>query len=64
MVESRNITLRGLQGRIVDETKHTFVVQTDKKNKTVMKKGNVFKIENHTVSGDLINKRPEERLKR
>ena len=66
VIESSNTSLMGLQGKIIDETKYTFLIetnQTEKMEKRVMKKGNTFHINGKEVQGSLITKRPEERLK-
>lgn len=66
IVQSSNQSLTGLRGKILDETKHTFLIetnQTEKPEKRIMKKGNTFHINGKEVQGNLITKRPEERLK-
>ncbi|MBT4823725.1 ribonuclease P protein subunit [Candidatus Woesearchaeota archaeon] len=67
IIEAQNQSLKGLNGKIIDETKHTFVVLVNNNNKTIIKKGCVFqfKIKEKTfnVDGVLLEKRPEERIK-
>ncbi|MEK6963447.1 MAG: ribonuclease P protein subunit [Nanoarchaeota archaeon] len=63
VVQSPNSSLTGLHGKVINETKYTFVIETDKKEKRIMKKGNTFHINGKEVQGSLITKRPEERLK-
>jgi len=67
IVDSDNKSQIGLEGKIVDETKNTFRIATKKGEKTVIKKNStfVFIIKNRKikVSGKLLTKRPEERLK-
>ena len=63
VVHSSNSTLQGLRGKVLDETKYTFLLQVDGKEKRIMKKGNTFHINGKEIQGSLIMKRPEERLK-
>ncbi|MEM2174570.1 MAG: ribonuclease P protein subunit [Candidatus Micrarchaeia archaeon] len=60
--------LIGLSGKIIDEYKEYFIVEiekNEKKEKTklvkIMKKYNVFKIENEIVNGSEIINNPEDR---
>ena len=65
VVESTNKPLEGLKGEIVDETKETITLQTDKARKMLLKKSLVsLKLENgQIIGGKEISKRPEERIK-
>jgi ribonuclease P protein subunit POP4 len=58
----------GIAGRVVDETKNTLVLETEKGEATVPKKGSTFRFfladEGIDVDGSLIAMRPEERPKR
>ena len=64
VLEASNPSLQGLKGKILNETKNTFVVLTPEGvEKTVLKKGCVFKIGKDVIKGDLILKSPEERIK-
>ena len=63
VVQSPNSSLQGLRGKVLDETKHTFLIQADEKERRIMKKGNTFQINGKEVQGREITKRPEERLK-
>lgn len=68
VIESTNKNLKGLSGKIIDETKNLLYVQQEKKEKKIPKKEvrialwlpNKKKIE---FDGSLINVRPEERTK-
>ena len=68
IVESTNRYMEGIEGKVVDETQNTLVIEGEKGLKRVPKKGNVFifKFAGHNVRvrGDLIAFRPEERIKR
>jgi ribonuclease P protein subunit POP4 len=64
IIESSNKTLIGLEGRIVDETRNMFEIETKSGTKKVQKKISKFcfpeaKI---AVDGAIINYRPEDRL--
>ena len=58
----------GLEGRVVDETKHTLVVETPSGEKRVPKPGNrfVFRVGTDAVEvvGDEITFQPEDRTKK
>ena len=61
---SENKALEKIKGKIIDETKNTFKILTkDKEEKTVLKKGTVFMINQRKIRGDEILQRPEERIK-
>ncbi len=64
IINAKNSTLNGLKGQIIDETKNTFVLITNnKEKKRVLKKDTVFMIDGTEINGNNINKRPEERIK-
>ncbi|MBN1377010.1 ribonuclease P protein subunit [Candidatus Woesearchaeota archaeon] len=63
VMDSGNKSLIGLKGKIIDETKNTFVLKTGKGTKKVIKKHNIFNIQGKTVKGNEIMKRPEDRIK-
>lgn len=63
VVKSKNKSLLDVNGRVIDETKHTFVVETKERPKRILKQGNLFRINGEIIEGDRITKRPEERLK-
>ena len=69
VLESRNKSLEGVSGNIVDETKNTITIETkDKKRKTLIKKDITFKAQKGQdtciIKGHEIIYRPEERTKR
>jgi ribonuclease P protein subunit POP4 len=64
VMNATNKSLQGLEGNIIDETKNSFKIKNSKQEeKTVLKKGAVFMINNNIIKGDEIIKRPEERIK-
>ena len=68
--ESSNRDMEGLFGRIVDETRNTFVIETgQEEEKRIPKAGNmfIFVLEDGTrarIRGDKLLARPEDRIKR
>jgi ribonuclease P protein subunit POP4 len=64
VAESSNKDLIGIEGKIVDETREMFEIETEKGVKKVQKKicKFMFTKENILVSGAIINCRPEDRL--
>lgn len=69
VVKSSNSNCIGILGRVVDETRNTFVISQDGKRKTVVKEQSVFHftLPDGTVvevDGKILVGRPEERLKK
>lgn len=59
IIGSKNSTLIGIKGKIIDETKNTITIQ----NKKILKSHITLKIKNQVIQGkDLVGK-PEDRLK-
>ena len=63
ITESKNKTLTGISGRIIDETKNTFEIRVGEKSITVLKHASTFTINGEKIEGDKITKKPEERIK-
>jgi len=57
---------QGIEGRVLDETANTLVLETSRGRKTVPKKGSVFLFveEGERIPGSIVLCRPEERTKR
>lgn len=68
VVNAKNKSLIGIKGKIVDETKNTFVIETDGKEKNLLKDQVTliidFKKEKIRVEGKLFLGRSEERIKK
>jgi ribonuclease P protein subunit POP4 len=64
VAESSNKHLIGIEGKIVDETRNMFEIETEKGVKRVQKKvcKFLFVDEGLVVDGSIINYRPEDRL--
>lgn len=64
IVDSKNETLIGLKGKVIDETKNMLELQEGKKTRKILKSQITFKINDETVQGKNITKRPEDRIKK
>ena len=63
IAKSSSKELQGLEGRIVDETRNTFLIETRKGRKRIPKAGNWFAFRLASVDGSLLVCRPEDRTK-
>ncbi|NQU98366.1 ribonuclease P protein subunit [Candidatus Woesearchaeota archaeon] len=63
IIESKNQSLTGLKGKVIDETKNTFKINTKKGTKTILKNSSKFKINNEIIDGNKITKKPQDRIK-
>lgn len=67
IVKAKNLSLIGIKGKIIDETRNTITIK-NKKMKKILKEQAIFnlKIENKIVqiNGKLLVGRPEDRLKK
>ena len=68
VLRSTDAKQRGLQGRVVDETKNTLLLETRKGRKSVIKKTSLFRFyaedSSFDVEGAEINFRPYERIEK
>ncbi len=68
VVESRVESQKGLKGKIIDETRNTIVLETEKGDRRVMKKDVILKVRfgNREVyiEGKYLVARPEDRIKK
>lgn len=63
IVESTNPDEAGIEGKVVDETKNTLVLDTKKGEKMLFKNNIKIRIGNKIIEGKKLLKRPEERIK-
>jgi ribonuclease P protein subunit POP4 len=64
IIDSSNKSLVGMNGKITYETKSTFTISTNAGSKVIPKQHNSWKFANdQVINGDLIAKRPEDRIK-
>ena len=67
LIESENRFNRGIKGRIIDETKNMFEIETKEARKKIIKDQCVFEFmikgEKIQINGKSLTKRPEERIK-
>ena len=54
---------KDIQGKIINETKNTFIIKQKNSKKIIQKKNNSFEIENKIIDGSMILMRPEERIR-
>ena len=67
IVDSTNKSIVGLAGKIIDETKSMFTLETKSGTKIIPKQHSTwrFKVndQSYTLDGNAISKRPEDRIK-
>jgi ribonuclease P protein subunit POP4 len=63
VVGSKNQTLIGLKGKIIEETKNTLTIQGESKKK-LLKSHITLKIDGQIIEGKSLQKRPEDRIKK
>ena len=65
VVDATNPSLKGIEGKIVDETKYTLKVDVQGEIKTLMKNAISFTLKGKDlqIGGKDLTKRPEERVK-
>jgi ribonuclease P protein subunit POP4 len=63
IINASNKSLEGLEGTVVDETRNTVIIETEKGVKRVQKHKTVFEIDGQEVMGDEVLAAPEERIK-
>jgi ribonuclease P protein subunit POP4 len=65
VTDSTNKGVVGLSGKIIDETKSMFVLETKSGTKMVPKQHSSWKFEssNEIIDGKTISRRPEDRIK-
>ena len=68
VADSRHQGYLGMEGKVIDETKKTFVISVDGKEKTIPKKGTRFKLtidgRKKDLDGNRLTFRPENRIKK
>ncbi len=64
MISAANNTYENVFGKIVDETKNSFIVKTERSNKVVLKNKTIFEIDDVTITGDSIKGRPDQRIRK
>jgi ribonuclease P protein subunit POP4 len=64
IVDSTNKSHMGLQGKVIDETKSTIVIEQQSQPKTLLKNNITLRLKNGLViKGTALLKRPEDRIK-
>ena len=67
IVDSTNKSIVGLAGKIIDETKSMFTLETKSGTKIIPKQHSTWRFtvndQSYTLDGNAISKRPEDRIK-
>jgi len=63
VIASKNKSNEGMEGKVTDETKKTIVVATKKGEKRLFKNNITIMLNNQKITGKMLMKRPEERIK-
>lgn len=68
VIDSKNKSLIGIKGKVIDETKNTFTIKTKEKMKKIAKNQVVLKVDflsgEVEIDGKLLVGRSEDRLKK
>jgi ribonuclease P protein subunit POP4 len=68
VVEAKNKTQRGIEGKVVNETLQTIKIETEIGEKTIPKKGSIFEFELKNkkvkIQGNVIIAKPEDRIRK
>jgi RNase P/RNase MRP subunit p29 len=64
VVESRNSSLQGIEGTVVDETKNMIVIRSPDKERMVEKKVCLFNFDGLKTQGKAVQGRAKDRIKR
>jgi ribonuclease P protein subunit POP4 len=64
VIDCTDRSLQGIEGHIVDETKHMLTVETTTTLKKIAKNTATFDIDGRTVNGQRIRYRPEDRIRK
>lgn len=64
IIASANKETINMKGTIINETRNTFTIDCNGREKTILKNASTFLINNKKIKGDAILKRPEERTKK
>lgn len=62
--KSKNPCVEGMEGTVVDETKHMLIIETREGRKRLAKGQHSFEVNGRDVPGRSLEGRPEERIKR
>jgi ribonuclease P protein subunit POP4 len=63
VVDAHNNALVGITGKVVDETKSTLRVRTDRGEKTLLKEQVTIEVDGTRIEGELLTQRPEKRTR-
>jgi len=63
VIDAKNPTINGIKGKVVNETKNTLTIKTEKKEKTIPKNQIIIQINNQKIYGKMLSFKPEDRIK-
>lgn len=63
VVDAKNQDLVGLTGMVIDETKETLRIRTDRGEKTLIKEQITIEVDGVQIDGQYLTARPEKRTK-
>ncbi len=64
IIDSRNKSLIGVKGKIIDETRKTLMIESNDKKRLILKEQVMLSIEGVKVDGKKIANRPEDRIRK
>jgi len=64
ITKSKNKSLVGIKGKIIDETKNTIKIKTKNQEKMILKNHVTIKIDGNEIKGEKLLGRPEDRIKK
>lgn len=59
VIDAKNASDIGIEGRVINETKNMFVLE----NKKIIKQNVTIEVDGKIINGEKLAKRPEERIK-
>lgn len=62
VIESKDPTIKGIEGIIIDETKNMIIIETKNGIKKIAKDIAIFEINGIVINGKKIKYRPEDRI--
>jgi ribonuclease P protein subunit POP4 len=64
IIEAKNSSLIGLEGKVINESKNMLTIDTGSKTKSLIKNQITFMFKGKKIVGENISSRPEERIKK
>lgn len=64
IIDTSNPCLKGMEGKVIDETKNTITITKNNSEKKLIKNQITIEVDGKKVEGNQLTKRVEERIKR